>query len=287
MGRSCDRGVHQFSAWIICFLSASSLSGCLVDSVCYGDSDCGEKNRCEAGRCVDISCHTPADCRDDEVCNTTLGVCEKACPHGDTPLDCPKGMVSIEDAFCLDVYEASRPDATVVEPGTDGSRATSRAGVIPWQAENAEAQAACEAAGKDLCTEREWGCACRGPSQTVYAYGDDYDPTICNGIDTFCLCEGACGSQEPCPFPGCYHICGAAFHVTPTGDKAGCLGPYGAYDLNGNVWEHVKGGNNTRVRGGAFNCSDSKKLHRCDYIPGTWTPSARGFRCCWRPGEVS
>ena len=50
--------------------------------------------------------------------------------------------------------------------------------------------------------------------------------------------------------------------------------------MNGNVWEHVRGGGRKLVRGGAFNCSDSRTLHTCIYIPGYWEPSAQGFRCC-------
>ncbi|MBW2735412.1 MAG: SUMF1/EgtB/PvdO family nonheme iron enzyme [Deltaproteobacteria bacterium] len=303
MGRVHKPSVLFTMTQVLFFLTPFSLSGCVVDAVCYGPSDCSDKSRCEEGRCVDISCSRTAQCRDGEVCNKTLGLCQEACPRGDTPLDCPEGTVSVEDAFCIDTYEASRPDATATHEGEDSARATSRPGVIPWQATNDratsrpgvipwqatndEAQAACSAASKDLCTEREWGCACRGPGQTVYAYGDTYEPETCNGIDTFCFCDGACATHETCPFAGCYHECRAAFHLMPTGESSGCKSPYGAYDLNGNVWEHVKGGNPMRVRGGAYNCGDSETLHRCDYVPGDWAPSARGFRCCWRPLEAS
>jgi len=39
-------------------------------------------------------------------------------------------------------------------------------------------------------------------------------------------------------------------------------------------------------RGGAYNCGNSMALHRCDH-DGTWGPSARGFRCCAAPINVS
>lgn len=255
--------------------------GCVVDSVCFDDSDCLGQTFCDetTGRCY--HCNSAADCPDESQNCLPSGRCEQACPRGTGTLDCPVGMVSIEGAFCIDIFEASRGDATRVDAGVDGSKATSRAEVMPWQVvDNSEAQLACSRAGKDLCTEQQWQCACRGPQSHIYAYGDSYEPTTCNGIDKHCFCEGC---ADACPFPGCYSQCGAAFRLEATGTNAGCTNAYGVYDMNGNVWEHVKGGDETRIRGGAFNCLDSQTLHRCDYVPGDWRPSARGFRCCWTP----
>jgi len=168
-------------------------------------------------------------------------------------------MAAIDGLYCMDRYEASRPDATAASAGADSSKAACQKGVLPWQvASNADADAACQAAGKRLCTPAEWQKDCQGPQQTVYCYGNAYQATTCNGIDAFPAWT---------------------FHLTPTGDFPGCTA-YGVFDLNGNVWEHVAGGTNMTVRGGAFNCGDSVTYHRCDYIPGTWTPSAQGFRCC-------
>jgi len=48
----------------------------------------------------------------------------------------------------------------------------------------------------------------------------------------------------------------------------------------------VAGGSDMTVRGGAFNCNDSAALHKCAYVPGNWTPSARGFRCCLTPAST-
>ena len=98
--------------------------------------------------------------------------------------------------------------------------------------------------------------------------------------------EGSlCAGHSPCPFPHCYTQCGgehryAPFRLEPTGYNPGCTNGYGVFDMNGNLWEHVFGGDERSIRGGAYNCSDSVTLHRCDYIPGDWEPSARGFRCC-------
>jgi formylglycine-generating enzyme required for sulfatase activity len=256
------------------------LGGC-VSQRCYDDPDCPASTYCDkpSGLCVQ-RCHEDRDCPAPRFCDKPSGLCVECdlnhpCASGlecvanhcqeipSAPIECPADMVAVAETFCADKYEASRPDATATSSGRDGSRAMSVAGVLPWMvADNATAELACGASGKRLCTPEEWRTACVGPDGTKYAYGDSYAPLICNGIDSF---------------PG------EGFHLAPTGSFAGCTNEWGLYDINGNLWEHVAGGSDMTVRGGAFNCLDSATLHRCDYIPGNWTPSARGFRCCRSP----
>jgi sulfatase modifying factor 1 len=233
------------------------LGGC-VKQRCYDNRDCPARQSCLAGACVLNECDADHPCPPGFEC--VLNRCQSLPP---VPITCPADMVSVAERFCVDTYEASRPDATETSAGSDGSRALSVDKVIPWQvADNQTAESACAASGKRLCTPDEWRTACRGPAGTVYAYGDSYDATICNGIDTF-------GRQS--------------FHLMPTGSFSECTNEWGVFDMNGNLWEHVAGGSDATVRGGAFNCNDSAALHKCDYIPGNWTPSARGFRCCLTP----
>ena len=99
--------------------------------------------------------------------------------------------------------------------------------------------------------------ACQGPAKTAYGYGDTYEPATCNGIDLFGL---------------------SGFHVLPTDSLPECRNGWGAFDMNGNLWEHTLEGSERTVRGGAYNCKDSQTLHRCDYVP-TDPPSRSG----WRP----
>lgn len=282
--------------------------GVCFDPTCASDADCPDGWRCGKNQlCNDGTCQLDGECPpgqicDQQVCGDEGCTSDEDCPPGRKCVDgvcelealqCPTGMVSIEEIFCVDIYEASRPDATEYSAGSDGTMATSRVNVIPWQVtsdSNGVAQAACEAAGKRLCSEDEWRIACRGPADTEYGYGDVYEPMTCNGIDTFCDCEeGPCAGHDPCPYAGCFHDCRSdtPFRLYPTGSDqfSGCTNAYGVFDMNGNVWEHVLDGDDTRIRGGAFNCSDSREYHRCDYIPTHWKPSAKGFRCCWRPED--
>jgi len=236
--------------------------GCVVQEKCFQNADCESPRICNAdGECV-YECVTDSDCGPGFVCRGHLCRIEGG---DEEPLTCPEDMVPVENVYCIDIYEASRPDATEDDEGVDDSVAVSKKDVMPWEVEdNQEAEAACEAAGKRLCSPEEWEFACKGPDDTVYAYGDEYEPKTCNGIDTF---EGG------------------GFHLTPTGAFPDCTNEFGVYDMNGNLWEHTLNGDGTTIRGGAYNCGNSKKFQRCDYIPRQWSPLAQGFRCCLVPEE--
>ncbi len=222
------------------------------------------------------------------------GDCDTACSNGQTceagqcrGALCPADMVRVTD-FCIDRYEASRPDATATEPGTDESRAKSRPGVIPWHVSTMSAavlqtyEAACTAAGKRLCRADEWYQACTGPDNFSYSWGNTWDREICNCVDAFCddycATEGIpdCNTNENC---GYQYAC---YHVVPTGQFPECVAPYGGYDTNGNVWEVVLSTTDPRgyeVRGGAFNCAGPSQRLLCTFNAG-WNQLFAGFRCC-------
>ncbi|HJX67044.1 MAG TPA: SUMF1/EgtB/PvdO family nonheme iron enzyme [Polyangia bacterium] len=179
--------------------------GC-VKGRCYDNRDCPVSQVCSSsGGCV---LPTMPDAGDDEETGGSTDAEADAAPV------CPPSMVAVGN-FCIDIYEASRRDATANSAGSDGSQAHSVAGVLPWQVgSNAEAAMACKAADKRLCSPHEWQTACEGPDQTVYAYGASYDPTTCNGIDAFG---------------------GYTFHLAPTGSAPACTNAWGVFDMNGNL----------------------------------------------------
>ncbi len=166
--------------------------------------------------------------------------------------------VAVGDAaVCVDLYEASRPDASEDEPGSDETRATSRAGVQPWaNVTFAEASAACEASGRRLCTATEWQTACAGPSGRVYPYEGAYDPQACNGLNMV-----------------------PRDASLPTASLRDCRAETGTYDQSGNVAEWTSEG---RARGGGFASVETNL--RCGSVDGNVNPSlpepAVGFRCC-------
>jgi hypothetical protein len=263
-------------------LAATSSVGCLVEESCIQTRDCPEPKLCNAdGECV-YECKDDSDCGPDFYCENHE--CHLLCAEGS--LECPTGMTSVCSAYCVDIYEASRPDATSSSAGTDESMATSRPGVIPWHTayvaqpedaiSGALATAACQAAGKRLCTPQEWEAACAGTDEQVYVYGDEYDPVICNSIDGWC--DPECGIYQ-----WCYNDCDHDEQVMPTGAYQGCISSFGLLDMSGNVWEVVQSSDSgDHFRGGAFDCGDPALAHRCDYdgIGAGTFPNARGFRCC-------
>lgn len=125
-------------------------------------------------------------------------------------------MILIDDTYCIDRYEASL-DAQ--------SSAISVPGVIPTvQITQMEASAACQSAGKRMCTDAEWLRACKGPGNLTYPYGNTLQPGRCND-------EGQ--------------------QISTTGSYSGCVTSEGAYDMVGNVNEWTQDPNGT-FRGGYY-----------------------------------
>ena len=244
-----------------------------------------------SGQCEDLPVTDGVPCEDGDPC-TGGDQCEGGmCQPGTQDLcQCPDDMVNVSDVFCIDRYEASRPDATDTSFGVDGSKATSRPGVLPWfPVDYSIAKAACEATAKRLCTLDEVYKVCAGPQVLEYSYGNQYVADTCNGIDAFCDCDSPnCTGLEECPYPHCRSYspegvygqgCGAAFHVVSTGTFPACMDAYGAMDIVGNVWELVDTGTTESwYKGGAYNCGNSETLHKCNGL--YQNISAKGFRCC-------
>lgn len=183
---------------------------------------------------------------------------------GDDPeLTSPDEEVCLErrdgGRFCIDVYEASRRDATSTSAGTEEGMTVSLQGRLPWiEVTWEEAEAACGRRGKRLCTLDEWVDACDGqvgPGGRIFAYGDARDTTICNT-------EGG--------------------PIEPGGARDGCRSLRGTSDQSGNVWEWTGSSRAAAAaRGGSFR---SSQTHRCDSVlPGAMldVPNDEiGFRCC-------
>ncbi len=169
-------------------------------------------------------------------------------------------------SFWIDSFEASI-DAS--------GKALSLPAVAPANATWFEAKAACEKAGKRLCTSEEWVSACQNAS----AVDDDHNG---NFADDYVE-----GNQYP--FADWYDagMCRdsedkAAGHPGLTGGMARCVTPGGVFDLAGNVQEWVGASEGeAMLLGGDFAVGDHADCYRPN---NTFGPGHRnqgiGFRCC-------
>ncbi|RYZ03212.1 MAG: hypothetical protein EOO73_28415 [Myxococcales bacterium] len=174
--------------------------------------------------------------------------------------------------FFIDVYEASRPDATDSAVGTDETHRCGVADRLPWtNASFDEASEACLASGKRLCHIKELEEACEGLNNDAYPYGNAYVLATCNGAD-------APGSA-----------------AAPTGSFMSCFSDDGVYDLSGNVseWSDSKQGATTgtpkydimSLHGGSFLTPQNGLTCKFDFdvISTNAVLPSLGFRCCDDP----
>lgn len=169
-------------------------------------------------------------------------------------------------AFFIDPYEAAI--------SKDG-KAVSLPGVEPAEASWFDAKAACEKAGKRLCTEEEWISACTGvpavdnnnngwfSDDTVeggmYPYGDFYETGYC-------------------------HDQGDKYEGRPikTGSKDKCRTPSGIFDLPGNIGEWVNHDEKrSTLMGGTASSGERAACNQRSYGSGAGRRNhTTGFRCC-------
>jgi len=196
---------------------------------------------------------------------------------------CPPSMALIE-GFCIDRYEARIVGQSPYEIPTGGV-AESLPGVVPQgYIDGNVAAAACANAGKRLCTITEWRRACRGPSTTIYPYGDSYVAGACNDtrpvhpvIELFG--PDATFSNAELTDPRLNQLPDT---VDPTGSNPACVTAEGVYDMHGNLDEWTSDPSGTFVGGdyveaylngaGCLYTTTAHATSHADY--------STGFRCC-------
>ena len=158
---------------------------------------------------------------------------------------CPVNMALVGSA-CMDLYEApNRIDALAL---------------VMYSFD--EAAAWCDQRGKRLCYDDEWLQACAGPEQWPYPYdatrvpgvcNDDkvwrvYNQTLLNGWPSGAAAPGVSSVEKLLDSARDAGAAGTASadHVQSLyqgeipADNPGCVGPYGVYDLVGNVEEWTR-----------------------------------------------
>lgn len=210
---------------------------------------------------------------------------------------CADGMLRV-DTFCIDRHEASLLDLTIPampvpwspfrNPETTPVRAVSARFAIPQGTISGDqAAAACQAAGKRLCSNSEWLRACQGPDMLTYPYGNTRLPGVCNDARSSHPVADYFGTPGPWTLEQLQHPC--INQQWNTVDRAGanarCVSAEGAYDMMGNLNEWTSDPAGT-YRGGYYldtvingnGCLNLTTAHDTAYFDyGT------GFRCCADP----
>jgi formylglycine-generating enzyme required for sulfatase activity len=225
-----------------------------------------------------------------------LGVALVLAPAAARGRGCPAHMALVDDAFCIDRYEATveelgpkgpRPHSPY-EPVTGKKvRALSRRGVVPQgYISKLEAEAACAAAKKRLCTSDEWVRACRGRRPTRYPYGDEHKPGQCNDrarvspvVKLYGALEEGAFAFGPMNDPRLNQVPGT---LARTAAHARCTNGYGVFDMVGNLHEWVadesgvfRGGYFLDVHQNGEGCAYKTVAHGPEYHD-----YSTGFRCC-------
>ena len=218
---------------------------------------------------------TPGASPGPELCDDQDNNCDGIVDNTTGPnrvIDAMTNVVVGGQNFYIDTYEASRPDAATTNTST--SRACSTANRPPWRNVTwTTAQAACQAAGKQLCTSSQWQFACEGALNTTYPYGNTFMPMACN-TESY---DGIAGAPDDDV-------------MINTGALATCVSSPGVRDMSGNLKEwtdditgQTTGGVNIAVlRGGSY---ETPRLGAtCDFrttrAAVNVIESATGFRCC-------
>lgn len=170
--------------------------------------------------------------------------------------------------FCIDRYEY--PNQKGVYPAVMTSYL--------------DAERACKAEGKRLCTSSEWTFACEGEQQLPYPYGFERDATACNIDRPYRLPDLEAFSDDD-------KISSEVERLdqrVPSGSMDRCVSPFGVHDMTGNVDEWVtnerpdpeKNIDISGLKGGYFGPIRA----RCRPITNSHNRWFRfyqvGFRCC-------
>lgn len=207
--------------------------------------------------------------------------------------------MALVDTFCVDRWEASlvelagrgRERAFPPNEMVKGRRvrAVSRAGMFPqaYISRN-EAEAACKASRKRLCTETEWVRACKGRRASLFPYGDARKPGYCNdaGVSPLGFYYPNAGAStwgfDAMNDPRLNRHPGT---LARAGAFRRCANAYGLFDMVGNVHEWVDDPGGT-FRGGYY-LDTHQNGDGCDYRTvahdASYHDYSTGFRCCANP----
>jgi hypothetical protein len=226
----------------------------------------------------------------------------------DDPPRCPAEMALVLEGVCVDRWESTlvlvladgeeQPWSPFTSPSQAPGRvrAISQPNVVPQAyISGVQAERACAASGKRLCTAGEWEAACRGPAETTYPYGNARQKRRCNdaGRRVHPVAEVTKRLRLPQDrmwYEGMDHPLINQLEGTlgKTGGQEDCTNEYGVFDMVGNLHEWIEDPDGT-FRGGYY-MDTVKNGEGCDYATPAHSKKyhdySTGFRCCMDADSV-
>jgi hypothetical protein len=176
-----------------------------------------------------------------------------------------------------------------VPPFAIEARAVSAKGVLPQGYLSADqAEAACRAAEKRLCTEAEWITACRGDVMKDYPYGDRYEQGACNVFredHPSAMLHGNAARYHDDPRNGQLVVAGRTL-LLETGSSPRCASKWGddaIFDMVGNLDEWVADAQGVFVGGFYSRGTRAGCFSRVSAHPRRYSDYSTGTRCCKDP----
>jgi hypothetical protein len=151
-----------------------------------------------------------------------------------------------------------------------------------------QADAACAAAGKRLCTEAEWVTACRGQAQREFPYGDRYEQGTCNVFredHPSSILHGNPARYHDDPRNGLLVVADRPL-LLETGGSPRCASRWGddaIFDMVGNLDEWVADEQGAFLGGFYSRGSKSGCFAKVTAHPRRYSDYSTGARCCKDP----
>jgi hypothetical protein len=226
------------------------------------------------------------------------GVVEGDLPAPVRGATCPDAMAIVDARFCIDRYEA-----TLVEVSGEDEipwsafdmpvagktfRAVTLPGVMPQAyISGAQAEMACENAGKRLCKPVEWRTACMGPKKQTWGYAASRSDNKCNDRGKSPMLHFYPQVNESWTLVGMTEMNDPRLNqmdgsLMKTAANPECTNDYGVYDMVGNLHEWTNDPNGT-FQGGYY-LDTHQNGDGCGYRTTahefTYHDYSTGFRCC-------
>lgn len=166
-------------------------------------------------------------------------------------------------------------------------RAVSRAGVVPQgYLSQVLARAACERAGKRLCSESEWVTACKGEAPRKFPYGEQFEAGRCNvyrAIHPATVLHASASYGHRDPRLNLVVEPGQGPLLRLTGATPSCASRWGTdriYDMVGNIDEWVE--DEAGLFLGGFYARSTREgcESRVSAHPPAYYDYSTGARCC-------